>query len=116
MASLRRFDVQARLALGLALAAVVPMVAALYFVKRNYNGDLGQIVYKNNTYAMGLLGAAALSMLFAAVACALGYVSAGQRINDRPGYSWTGFFVGGAVVTIDFIIVIAFWLLRLHHP
>ena len=52
----------------------------------------------------------------AAPGCLLGFNSAGQRRNDKQARSWTGFFVGGAVLTFNLILVIALYMIRLEKP
>ena len=54
------------------------------------------------------------SSLPAFVGFVLGWNSAGQRRNDKPMRSWVGFFVGGGVVTLDVVLMLAFYLLRLQ--
>ncbi len=114
--SLRRFDVQARFAAAAALSSILPMAAAVTIAMRNYNDALRQIVYKQNSYAMALLACLAVSATLGIVASILGFNSADQRVNDKPRLSWMGFFVGGGVVALDIVILIAFVMLRLKQP
>ena len=114
LGSLRRFDVQARYALILSLASVLPFVAAASQAVTRYNSDLGRIHYGGKgQFAMGFLLCVGVSALFGLVGCLLGWNSAGQRRNDRQSASWIGFFVGGGVVTFDLILLIAFFMIRL---
>jgi len=114
--SLRRFDVQARYAAATAVGSILPLAAALMIVMRNYNFDLRQIVYRQNTYVVALLACLGLSALAGIAACVLGFNSADQRVNDRPKLSWLGFFLGGGVVTLDLVILVAFFMLRMKQP
>ncbi|MGB0716636.1 MAG: hypothetical protein ACPGXK_12195 [Phycisphaerae bacterium] len=114
--SWRRFDVQAKYAATLAVVSVLPFLASVIVAVRNYKSDIGRIIYQNSTYAMVLLGCAATAMGLAAIAVILGFNSAGQRINERQNLSWLGFFLGGGVLTLSFIVVIAFMMLRLSKP
>jgi len=114
--SLRRFDVQARYAAAMALGSILPMVAAVTIVMRNYNGDLRQIVYRQNTYVVALLACLGVSAFLGIVASILGFNSADQRVNDKPKLSWLGFFLGVGVVTLDVLILVAFVMLRLQQP
>ena len=117
LGSLRRYDVQARYAQLLAIVAAVPCVAALVLVLRNYDHQLGQIVYgAKSPFLPVLLGCVAVSMLPAAVAFFLGLSSAGQRRNETPGRSWFGFFLGGFVVTLDMIIMLSWYMLKFVLP
>ena len=113
---LRRYDVQAKYALGLSLFSLFPLMAGVVLALRNYHNDVRQIIYASNTYMLALLGCIALSMLLGAVGCLFGWNSAGERRNDKPRHSWAGFFVGGAVLTGAMILLIAFMMLRLKQP
>lgn len=115
--SLRRSDVQAKYALILSLASLVPFLIAGALLVRNFRGDLRQIVYGAGGRFLPLFLA---SLAFAAVPSALAFVfgwsSSGHRRNDKPGRSWFGFFVGGTVFTLCIIMAIAFVMLRLKKP
>jgi len=113
MGSLRRYDVQARYAVGLAFAAVPAFLAASVLMIRNYQGDIRQIVYGSNAYAFVLLCCIAVCGLLSAVGCILGFNSAGQRRNDAQRLSWIGFCLGLALLTGSLILGIAFLMLRL---
>lgn len=113
--SLRRYDVQAKYALVLALLSVVPLIATMVLTVRNYKSELGQIVYGSKKYVLAHHVCLAGAGIPAAIAAALGWNSAGERRNDKPGRSWTGFFVGGLVVTLCLILLLAFYMLRLER-
>lgn len=114
---LRRFDVQAGYGCVLSLVSLVPFGGAATLAFRNYDHELGQIVYgEEGLWLPAFAGCLLLSMAPSAVGMLLGWSSAGQRRNDRPARSWVGFFVGGGVFTFSLILVIAFWMLRLQHP
>ena len=113
-ASLRKFEVQARYAAVLALASLVPCMAALYLAWRNFDLMLGRIKYGGGgRFVMGFAGCVILSLAPSALALILGLNSAGQKRNERSSRSWMGFFVGGGVLTINLILLIAFYMLRL---
>lgn len=117
LASLRRYDVQAKYALLLSVASTVPFLAAAALAARNYEPTLGQIVYgSEGNFVPMFLGCVVLSMVPSVVAMILGISSAGQRRNDKPTHSWIGFVVGGSVLTFDLILVIALLMLRLQRP
>lgn len=100
----------------MAIVSVIPLLAALYLVWRNYNHQLGQIVYgSKGTYIMLLLGCVGASSLPGFIGFVLGWSSAGQRRNETPTKSWIGFFLGAGVLTINFVILLAFWMLRLKQ-
>ncbi len=113
---MRRYDVQATCGMAAALVSVVPALGGVALSIRNYDATLGQIVYgSSGLFLPAFLGCVAASALPAAVGFVLGWNSAGQRRNDKPGRSWVGFFVGGLVLTLDVILLIAFWMLRLEY-
>ncbi len=115
--SLRRFEVQAKCALVLSIVSILPFSAAVVIALKNYDATLGQIIYGSaGRFVPVYLGCVALSAVPAAIGCLLGWSSAGQRRNDRPAWSWFGFFLGGLVATLDLILLIAFVMLRLEVP
>ncbi|MBI4718033.1 MAG: hypothetical protein HY763_09535 [Planctomycetes bacterium] len=113
----RRYDVQASYAAVLSALAVAPLVGGLLLALRNYKPELGQIVYGARGYFVPAYFACIVaSLLPGALGFVLGWSSAGQRRNDKPAHSWLGFFLGGGVVTLDIILVIAFLMLRFKPP
>ncbi|MBU0719559.1 MAG: hypothetical protein KJ749_15050 [Planctomycetes bacterium] len=114
--SIRRYDVRATYAAVLSCIAVVPFLAAAFLTWRNYNPDIAQIVYgAEGSFVPVFLACIAASGLPGFLGFVLGWSSAGQRRNDKPARSWMGFFVGGFVVTLDLILLIAFYMLKLKH-
>jgi len=114
--SIRRYDVQATYSLALSFISLIPFVAAAWLFLRNLHWDLHQVIYNSRGPFLPIfLACAMLAMLSAALGFVLGWNSAGQRRNDRPGQSWTGFFLGGIIVTLDLILLIAFFMLRLQR-
>ncbi len=112
--SLRRFDVQARLAPVVAGISVLPLAGAGFGVIKRFNRDLGQIVYGSGSwFEVAFMVCVLSAMLLGGVAFLLGWSSAGQRRNDKPTRSWVGFFLGGAVATFGLVLLIAFYMLRL---
>ena len=114
--SLRRYDVQATCAQVLSILSTLPLAFAAFLAYRNYHADVGQIIYSSKSYLGMLLGCVALSIGMAGVGCILGFNSAGQRRNEKPARSWTGFFVGGGVLTFNVILLIAFMMMRFETP
>ena len=113
---LRRFDVQANYACVLSLVAIVPSVGAVILMLRNWRLDVRQIIYDpESMYAPALFACLLSSMALAALGFIFGWSSAGQRRNDRPARSWIGFFVGGTILTLNLIQLVAFVMLRLKQ-
>lgn len=113
--SLRRYDVQAGYAFTLSLLSILPLIVGIYLTTRNYQSELGQIVYSSKKYLLVHHASLLCAMIPAGIAAALGWNSAGERRNDKEGKSWTGFFLGGFVFTLTIILVLAFYLLRLEQ-
>ena len=106
---LRRYDVQARFALTLALAAFVPLLAAVYEGWSHYDTTLHAVVYGDEgVFKVGFLGCVGVAAAFGLLGVALGYNSAGQRRNDRQLSSWMGFLIGGCVVSFSLVALFAF--------
>jgi len=113
-AALRKFEVQARAASVLALASLAPCLAALLLSWKRFDVTLGRIVYGGQgRFVLAFAGCVLASLALGFVAFVFGLNSAGQKRNDRSGQSWMGFFVGGAVLTINLVLLIAFYMLRL---
>lgn len=111
--SVRRFDVQAKWSLWFSLASVVTWLGMFVLLARNWDGDISLIKYRSGgLFQPVYLICTALTMLLAVFGLALGFNSAGQRRNDRQKLSWTGFFVGTAVLALAIVFLWAFWVLR----
>jgi uncharacterized membrane protein YdcZ (DUF606 family) len=114
---LRRYDVQARWAFLMALGSVVPLLVAAGLTLRNFRADVSQIVYgSRSSFVIGFVAFVLLSMIPSGLALLMGMSSAGQRRNDKPTHAWVGFFLGGIVLTLNLILLIAFYKLRLVMP
>lgn len=112
--SLRRFDVQAKLSLATSLMAAVGLGALVYLIFRNYERELGAIVFKaSGRFPMIFLLACAGTMLLSVVGMALGISSAGERRNEFQRRSWTGFFIGTAVLSGAIICLAGYHFLQL---
>lgn len=117
LTQLRRYDIQARYAAVLAVLSTLPSIGAVGLAMRNYEHELGQIVYgEGGAFVPALLACVVAGVAPGGLAFLLGWSSVGQRRNDRPVQSWLGFFLGGAVITANVIVLIAFWMLRLQRP
>ena len=114
LGGLRRYDVQAKYAFGLAMVSIAPCLAALWLGWSRFKPDLGRIVYgSQGRFDVAIFGCVLLSMASAAVGFFMGWNSAGQRRNDQSARSWVAFFVGGGVLTLDLVVLIAFFMLHL---
>lgn len=112
---LRRYDLQARWAAWLAGFSTLPFLAAAYLVISRYESVLGRIVYGAEGRFLPVFAASVLlSLAIAAAGAALGLSSAGQRRNDKSTLSWFGFFGGGLIATLDLVMLLAFYMLRLQ--
>lgn len=115
LGNLRRYDVQAKYAFALAMVSIVPGIAALWLGWRRFDADLGRIIYgSQGRFMLAFLGCVVLSTAPAALGLVMGWSSAGQRRNDQSRRSWIAFFVGGSVLTLNLVLLIAFFMLRLQ--
>ena len=115
LGSLRRYDVQAKYAFALAMVSIVPSIAALWMSWRRFDADLGRIIYgSQGRFMLAFLGCVLLSTAAAGLGFVMGWSSAGQRRNDLSRRSWIAFFVGGSVLTLNVVLLIAFFMLRLQ--
>lgn len=113
----RSSEVQARYALVLSILSAFPCVGAALMAWRNYDPVLGQIIYGSEGRFLPLFAGGALAGLgLGAAAFALGWSSLLRPRNERTGSSWIGFFLGGAVLTVSLILLLAFYLIRLEQP
>jgi hypothetical protein len=112
---LRRYEVQAIWSLALAVISAAPAAAAGWLALRNYDDQLGRIIYGlKGSFLATFTTCLAASMVAAFVGFAMGWNSAGQPRNDRSGASWVGFFLGGTVLSLNVILLVAFLMLRLR--
>ena len=112
--NLRRYDVQAKYAFVLVMVSIVPALAALSMGWRRFDADLGRIIYgSQGRFMLAFVGCVVLSAAPAALGFVMGWNSAGQRRNDLSRRSWIAFFVGGSVLTLNVVLLIAFFMLRL---
>jgi hypothetical protein len=111
---LRRYETQAVWALGLALVSFGPACVAVFLALRNYNHQLGRIVYGGSgRFALLFAGSVIASAIIAFPGFVLGLSSAGKPRNDRSAVSWAGFFLGGLCLCGNIILLLAFYLLGL---
>ena len=110
----RRYEVQAAWSIGLACISLGPMAGAAWLAWRNYDHQLGRIVFGSEGYfLLTFAGGVFVSGILAVIGFALGWNSAGQARNDRSGASWAGFFLGGSVLSANIILLLALYMLRL---
>jgi hypothetical protein len=111
----RRYEVQAIWSIGLASASLGPTLIAAWLALRNYESQLGRIVYGSDGFFLITFAACVVaSIAVAFLGFVLGWNSAGQTRNDRSAISWVGFFLGGAALSTNVILMLAFYMLRLR--
>lgn len=107
--SLRRYDVQAKVSIAMAVVAFLGLCAMGFLIMRRYNPEMKMFIYGSKTlYAPAIYAAAAVTMLLSITAAAMGGNSAGQRRNELTRLSWAGFFAGIAVLSITIILFVWF--------
>lgn len=114
--SMRRFDVQAKWSLIMSLASILGCLGLLFMVYRNWMPETNQIVFRNPVFKFAFVGCTGFTLLLSFFGVALGFNSAGQRRNEKQRLSWTGFFVGTAVMAAAIVLFAAFYLLRAELP
>ena len=111
---LRRYETQAVWALSLALLSLGPALVAAFLALRNYNTQLGRIVYGGSgRFALLFAGSVIVSLAIAFPGFVLGLSSAGKPRNDRSAASWAGFFLAGLCLCANIVLLLAFYLLGL---
>lgn len=117
MGRFRQSETQARYAYTCAILSAIPCAAAAALAWRNYDPVLGQIRYgASGNWLVAFAAAALAGMALGAIGFALGWSSLLRPRNERPGRSWIGFFLGGTVLTVCLILLLAFYMIRLEHP
>ncbi len=106
--SLRRYDTQARVSVIVSLASIVSLMALVVLLCRNLAWSERVIFYGNPAARLVVYGAAFMTMVLAASGFGLGLNSAGQRRNDKPQLSWTGFFIGAAILCLTVVLLFIF--------
>ncbi len=115
MASLRRYDVQAKYSVILSVLAILPLLAAVAACFRNYVSEIGAIQYgKGSPFMLIVLACIGLAGLLSGLGLLLGFNSAEQRRNDANAKSWLGFFIGTLGVCLTIIVFAGFYFLRLQ--
>lgn len=110
--SLRRYDVQAKIALYVSCVAVVCVLGLAMLLMRNYKPEMSVIGYgKKSIYGPLVYGLTALAMLTAGTGAAMGAVSAGQKRNTFSKRSWTAFFMGGFCISLTIVLFYMFFTL-----
>lgn len=110
----RRLEVQATWALALGVLSFAPALAATWLAWRNYESELGRIVYgAGGKFLMMFAGCVIVSAAMAFPGFVLGWSSAGHSRNERSGASWAGFFLGGAALSANIVLLIALFMLKL---
>ena len=112
--SLRRFDVQAKIALYVSGVAVLGLLALIFMLLRNFQSEMKVVVYGSGSlFAPIVFLVTTVTLLLAGTGAAMGANSAGQRRNNLSKQSWTAFFVGCATVSATIIIFAMFWFNRI---
>jgi hypothetical protein len=107
--SLRRYDVQAQASVVLSAVSLVFLIGLVVLIIPRLDPEMKIVVYSRKSLRMPLIYLAGLGALGLGLAgLGLGYNSAGQRRNDKPAFSWIGFFVGAFTVTVSLILLFLF--------
>ncbi len=113
----RTSEAKASLALVMSTASAIPCAIATMLAYRNYDSALGQIIYgSSGRFVPALAGSVLLSLALGATAFALAWSSVLHPRNQRLVRAWIGFFLGGTILTLDLILMIAFYMIRMEQP
>ncbi len=111
------FEKQARFSVILGAIGAVGTLAGAFFMLQAFDARNMQIVYDPATMRMPSIGGGlAVGLIGGGAAFLLGLQSAGQKTNRRNQLSWTGFFLGAAVVTLALSCAVMFYFWRLPLP
>lgn len=113
--TLSSYENQARLSVGLAVLAALATVGLVVITGRNYEREIGQIVYgEGSKFMLIWLPAFLVAFLAGVMGLALGFMGAGQKRNTNSKLSWTGFFLNAAILTMALSVGVIFFLLKLE--
>jgi hypothetical protein len=106
--SLRRYEDQALFSVVLGIVACLSLITQALMTFRNVNWAEKVILYGNPTRKYLILLAALITLGLGLGAVGFGFNSAGQRRNDRPQFSWIGFFLGAGAICLTIVLVFIF--------
>lgn len=107
------FERQASLSVMLGIISAVGALGMAVLLAKNYNADIGQIVYgSTGKFFLIFLAAVGLALATGTAGALLGFHSAGQKKNSNSKLSWTGFFVSAIAITMALSAFVVFWLLK----
>lgn len=106
--SLRRYETQAQFGAVLSVVGLVMLIPLAVLVFRNIDLEELAIYYGNPLRQILVLGFGGLAFSLGFAASGLGYNSAGQRRNEKPGLSWLSFFLGAVAMCLAIILVFIF--------
>ncbi len=110
--SLRRYEVQARVAVYLSIASAICLAGLALLVFRHPRAVIHDqmIIYNPKSMRVPLIYLfTVLSLGLGVAGFGFGWNSAGQRRNDKPTHSWIGFFIGAGTITFTLILFYVFW-------
>ncbi|HSW46608.1 MAG TPA: hypothetical protein VLM89_13675 [Phycisphaerae bacterium] len=106
--SLRRYEDQARASVVVGIAACLGLLAQAVLVFRHINLSEWTIMYGSPNRRTLVLAATAAVLGLGLAALGLGFNSAGQKRNDKPQFSWIGFFLGAGTICLTIIFMCLF--------
>jgi hypothetical protein len=106
--SLRRYETQAAVSVGAAVAAAVMLGGLTFLVMQHF--DFGELaLYYGPTRRMVILAATAVTLLVSVIGFGFGINSVGQRRNEQQNRSWLGFFVSAVVFCLTLVVFALFF-------
>jgi hypothetical protein len=107
------YERQAKFSVILGIVGALFTLAGVFFIRQAFDWESRQVVYDPQSLRLpGIAGALGVGLAGGGAAFLLGWQSAGQRTNKRNKLSWTGFFLGAAVIALAASAGVVFWLSR----
>lgn len=107
------YEKQGKLSVALGVLAAVSALAVAGLLARNYNREVGQIIYgAGGSYILLIAAGLGVALIAAGAGFFLGFNSAGQKRNTQSRLSWMAFFLNAAVIALVMALAVVFFLMR----
>lgn len=109
----RQYELQALWSVILGAVGGLAALAAAAFVLTAFDFGNFVILYSPKGFRfLAILGSVGVACLASAIGLAIGFNSAGQRLNKKSGLSWMGFFLSASVFVLAMCVFVLFWLTK----
>jgi hypothetical protein len=111
--TLKSYESQSKLSLGLAVLGGVAAVGVLFLMHRNFDAASFYLTYNPKASWLIIVG---LGIFVALASSTVGFFvalhSAGQRRNKRSALAWQAFFLNAIIITITLCAACFLWYTR----